>query len=370
MIDNDDNGCDGIDHAGIDALEMMCDIPDVDDRKLDHPETPPEPKKSRKKDAAFDKARNFLVADTCTIDKSEVSFYWRFPRSLMIKILSSMIIFDQYGLQFKIDKNTGKGYMISVYQSGTSVIQTTRMDEDNICKEGGELCVNFPVNIGFQPMKVYQLITKSAPSIPNIEISQTVKLKPGETLKTRTDNIEDGLEAALTLTIGAWTHKISLLPLDTYRHQRPEEYELDATYMFDPTALLNNLIQAKNVPSNARSVRELQIVFEFREEGVVIGTARNVADPDSKSSVLMVCESSASDSRRNCDTNSIKKIESFVQPVTQLFDLKLLQSIIKACSLLTNEIHIGVARDRPMDIAYEFKGGRTRTFIADQVNEQ
>jgi hypothetical protein len=292
---------------------------------------------------------------SCTVDKSKTSFYLRLPRSLMTNIVSTMLIFDKLALQFKKDKETGKDYIISVFQHNTSVIQTTRLDQDEIEKAGGEFVCNTAVNVGFQPLKLWQLLSKTASHISTIELCQ---------MMTKDGNAGH-FEAALTVVIGAWEHNISLLPLDSYRHQRPEQYTVEASYVFDPSALLSNLTQAKNVPTNVRSAREMQIVLDFTDEGVQLGTARNVADPNSRSTVLLA--HGGSKRQRNCDTSSIKCINKFAKPVSQIFDLKLLQAIIKPSSLLTNEITVEVSNDKPMQISYSFPGGKTRLYLADQI---
>jgi hypothetical protein len=290
-------------------------------------------------------------ADPCTTDKSTTSFYWRLPRSLMTNIVCSMLIFDKLALQFK------KEYIISIFQHNTAVIQTTRLDHEEIGKANGEYVCNVPVNVGFQPLKLWQLLSKAASHINNIEIFQVL---------TKANERDSGtLEEALTVVIGAWEHKISLLPLDTYRHQRPEQYNVDASYTFDPCALYANLTQAKNVPTNTRTARDMQVVIDFTDEGVQLGTARNVADPNSRSTVLL--SHGTNRKRKNCDTNSIKSINKFEKAVSQIFDLKLLQAIIKPSSLLTNEIVVDVANDKPMQIAYSFPGGKTRLYLADQI---
>ena len=308
-------------------------------------------KRSRKSSPDDDES----PASQCTIDKSKTSFYLRLPRALMVNLICAMLIFEKLALQFKVDKETGKAYMISVFQHNTSVIQTTRLDQDEIEKAGGEFVVNTPVNVGFQPLKLWQLLSKTASHISTIELCQ---------MMTK-DDTAGHFEASLRVVIGAWDHFLSLLPLDAYRHQRTEQYPIDASYVFDPSGLLSNLTEAKNVPTNVRSAREMQIVLEFNDEGVQLGTARNVADPNSRSTVLLAhgeCKR-----KRNCDTSSIKSINTFVKPVSQIFDLKLLQAIIKPSSLLTNEILVEVANDKPMQISYSFPGGKTRLYLADQI---
>jgi hypothetical protein len=382
----------GINVDGIDALDSISSKePTTNKRKLSEimsgggaddnntTQSTKNTKKSRKQTVSssanplFPTTATAAVVDThaadtgCTVDKSKTSFYWRMPRSVITNIICSVLIFNQFAFQFKRDDKTGKFYIIGVFQHSTAAIQSTRMDQEEIEETGGELHCNCETNIGFQPMKIWQLLNKASNTIPCVEIFQEMNTPPSSSNDEENDEEKCGNdnEASIVLVIGPWRHKISLLSLDTYRHTRPPKYNFDACYRFDPTSLLANLVQAKNVPSNARSARELQVVFKFLEHGVEICTAKVTADPNSQSSVYL--SGGVRSHKGNCDKNSILEIKEFSNAVTQNFDLKLLQAIMKACSLLTNEIEVSVAQGRTMQIFYKFPGGKTRLFIADQL---
>lgn len=300
------------------------------------------------KRSKLDESVNTVCDDKSTIDPSETNFYLRLARPLMKNLLSSMLPFDKKPLQFRKgnpDENK-PDYVISVFQHNMSVVQTLRMDAGEIAASGGHLTVVDNTNIGFNPARLFTIVSKAASNVNDIEIAQ---IKGKDTL---------------TVVVGAWTHEITLIALETYRHSRLDPYDFDGVYVFNPTAFLNNLVLASNVPASAKSTREAQVSLSFTEEGVVLGTVASEWDPGSKSSVLLSV--GASKRRRNFDTNVVTEVLEFRKAFTQLFDLRLLNAIVKPASMLCNEIRIEVAENKPMHVSYTMACGKMRVCVTDQ----
>ena len=290
------------------------------------------------------------LPEDCTIDPNDTLFYWRMPQKLLKNVLYTMLMFDKYALQLRKGDGTPNvpAYIFSVFQHNMSVVQTLKMDANEIMAASGHLVVNENTDVGFHPSRLSALISKppQGQAVTDIEVAQ---LRGQDTL---------------TIVMGGWTHDISLVDLETYRHNRLEPYDFDAKYVLAPAAFLSNLQQANNVPAAAKNTRESQVSLTFTEEGVVLGTVASEWDPGSKSSVLLSV--GASKRRRNFDTNVITEVLDFKKGFSQLFDLRLLNSIIKAASFLCNEVNVEVADGKPMHVSYTCACGKLRVCLTDQ----
>lgn len=285
------------------------------------------------------KVEDVVFERTLPLDK--LTFYWRMPLRPLVNIISAWLIFDRLGLQCKED------YIVSVFQHNTSIVAACRLDKEKISEAGGEYWCSNAANIGIQPMSLFSLLNKVSSSITHVEIA-----------------LFNG-SASLNVIVGPWNHEMSLTFMDVYRHTRPPVYDKHGTYTLCPSSFLNHLTQVRNVPKH-RASREMQVQLDFTQEGIVVATGHNAADPNSKSSCLLAF--GPSKSRKNYDTTAVKNIENFLKPVKQVFDLRILQSIIKPASLLTNQITIDVAEDKPLQIHYTLPGGVSRFYVADQID--